>query len=112
MRGVILISDKQARLKPCLRCGYSLLRIAGAKNCPECGLAVRISLAGNSGLEWSNPRWQRVVALGFGVLALGMACRVLGFASEWIFYGYFKNYYRLNNQIFRLLPWILRYADA
>src|SRR4051812_12950384 len=57
--GVILVSDKQARLKPCLRCGYSLRYAAGIKNCPECGLAVRITLAGHSGLEWTNPRWQR-----------------------------------------------------
>ncbi len=89
MRGVILVSDKIARLKPCLRCGYSLLRIAGAKNCPECGLAVRISLAGNSGLEWSNPRWQRAVALAMGVLALGLACRALDFALGWVLYWYF-----------------------
>src|SRR3954452_7924532 len=57
-RSVILVSDKQARLKSCLRCGYSLRHLAGARNCPECGLAVRISLSGNSGLEWSSPGWQ------------------------------------------------------
>src|SRR5438309_8718610 len=82
--GVILVPDKQARLKPCLRCGYSLRYAAGIKNCPECGLAVRITLSGHSGLEWSNPRWQRFLALAFALLILGMICRVLGFIAQWL----------------------------
>src|SRR3954451_3565540 len=91
-RSVILVSDKQARLKPCLRCGYSLRHIAGAKNCPECGLAVRVSLSGNSGLEWSNPRWQRFRALAFAILALGLLCRVLNVVGGWAIYWAEDNY--------------------
>jgi len=111
MRGVILVSDKQARLKPCLRCGYSLLRITGAKNCPECGLAVRISLGGNSALEWSNPRWQRVMALALCVLVLGLACGLLNFVLGWGLYWYFfSDHFRLDDVTFRLLNWLYRYA--
>ncbi|HEY8749098.1 MAG TPA: hypothetical protein VIM11_14035 [Tepidisphaeraceae bacterium] len=108
--GVIVVSDKQARLKPCLRCGYSLLRIAGARNCPECGLAVRISLAGNSGLEWSNPRWQRVGALALCVLAFGLVCRMLSAVSNWVSYGAFEDYYQLGDLTYRFLEWIDKYA--
>ena len=50
-------SDAKAREKPCLRCGYSLRKIVDVRHCPECGLAVWVSLSGNSALEWSNPRW-------------------------------------------------------
>jgi hypothetical protein len=102
-------SDKQARLKPCLRCGYSLLRIAGARNCPECGLAVRISLAGNSGLEWTNPRWQRVLARALSVLAFGLICRMLGAALYWVFY-WDDEYYQLRHATYVILSWINRYA--
>src|SRR5438105_4559399 len=91
--GTILISDKLARLKPCLRCGYSLLHISGAKNCPECGLAIRISLSDNRSLEWSNPRWQRFLAFAFGVLALGLFCKALSSAGNWVIYGAEEGYY-------------------
>src|SRR4051812_5676453 len=75
--GVIFVSDKQARLKPCLRCGYSLRYTAGVKNCPECGLAVRVSLSDNTAPEWSSPRWQRWRAIAFAVLAAGTICQLL-----------------------------------
>ena len=110
MRGVILVSDKKARLKPCLRCGYSLLRIAGAKNCPECGLAVRVSLGGNSALEWSNPRWQRIIALGFAILALGMVCRLVSLASYFAFVLEDYDYVQLGKITLRSIGWISRYA--
>jgi hypothetical protein len=83
--GKILVSEKRARLKPCRRCGYSLAHIAGARNCPECGLAVRISLSSNSGLEWSSPVWQRFMAVAFGVLGLGLLCRTVGSAAYCLF---------------------------
>ena len=40
---VIIKSDRRAREKPCLRCGYSLRRI-DSTHCPECGLSVWLSL--------------------------------------------------------------------
>lgn len=109
-RGAILVSNKQARLKPCLRCGYSLLHIAGARNCPECGLAVRVSLSGNLGLEWSNPRWQRFVALGFSVLACGMVCRGLSFAVGWVVYWAYEEDYQWGDGILRFLERIDSYS--
>jgi len=109
VKGVIVISNKHARLKPCLRCGYSLRHIAGARNCPECGLAARISLSGNSGLEWTNPRWQRFLALALCVLALGMVCKVVGFATHWIIYAGAEGYFAMGHRLFALLAWLSQY---
>jgi len=109
-RGIILISDKQAQRKPCLRCGYSLRHIVGVKNCPECGLAVRISLSGNKGLEWSSPHWQRVLAVGFCVLAIGMVSKVFSFAAIWIGNGAYEKYYRLPDEILLFLVRLNLYA--
>jgi hypothetical protein len=110
MRGVILVSDKKARLKPCLRCGYSLLRIAGAKNCPECGLAVWVSLGGTSALEWSNPRWQRIIALASCVLILGLVCRLPIFASYWVIVWEASHYLQRSEITLRFCSWIHIYA--
>lgn len=95
--GTILVSDKRGRLKPCLRCGYSLAHIAGARNCPECGLAVRISLSDDRSLYWSNPRWQRFLAVAFGLLALGMICSILSSIAYWTTYGADEEYYSLDS---------------
>ena len=65
---VMLKSDARTRLKPCLRCGYSLRNNIDARNCPECGLAVRITLRGDDSLAWSNPAWLRRTALAMGVI--------------------------------------------
>ena len=110
MRGVILVPDKKARLKPCLRCGYSLLRIAGAKNCPECGLAVRVSLGGNSALEWSNPRWQRFIAVAFCVLILGMVCRLMNFVLYWVILWAHFDLFQQRGLTLRFFGWVNRYA--
>src|SRR4051812_11718567 len=62
---VTMKPDRRARLKPCLRCGYSLIHNIDARNCPECGLAVRISLGGDDSLSMSDPawiRWQQLAA--------------------------------------------------
>jgi hypothetical protein len=63
-------SHQRARLKPCLRCGYSLRNNIEARNCPECGLAVRISLGGDDSLEMSNPAWVRRQQLAVAFLLL------------------------------------------
>src|SRR5437762_4880851 len=55
----MMMPDQRARLKPCLRCGYSLRHNIEARNCPECGLAVRISLGADDSLEMSDPAWLR-----------------------------------------------------
>ncbi|HEV2293770.1 MAG TPA: hypothetical protein VGR35_07930 [Tepidisphaeraceae bacterium] len=62
-------SDPRARLKPCLRCGYSLRNNPDARVCPECGLSVWLTLGGNDDLEMSNPQWLRRLALAAGLLA-------------------------------------------
>ena len=91
------MSDKRGRLKPCLRCGYSLVHIAGARNCPECGLAVRVSLSDNRGLPWSNPRWQRYLAVAFGLMAFGFFCTILGSVGFWITIEVHQGYYSLHD---------------
>ncbi len=59
-----LTSDPHAREKPCLRCGYSLRKLEDSRNCPECGLAIWITLSGNESLDLSNPAWLRKQSLG------------------------------------------------
>jgi hypothetical protein len=66
---VLIKSDPKAREKPCLRCGYSLRRIGDARNCPECGLSVWLSLNQNDSLDWSRPDWLRMISVGAGVMA-------------------------------------------
>lgn len=66
---VQITSDPRARLKPCLRCGYSLRSIPDARNCPECGLAIWLSLSNLDDLEMSNPAWTRRLAAACLVLA-------------------------------------------
>jgi hypothetical protein len=77
-----------------------LARIAGARNCPECGLAVRISLSDNSNLEWTNPRWQYFLAVAFAILIVGLLCRILGSAARWIIDLSFMNHHRLDTLTF------------
>src|SRR5437667_1226742 len=72
---VLVKSDPKAREKPCLRCGYSLRKILDARNCPECGLSVWVSLNQNDSLEWSRPDWLRMIATGAFVMA---AAQMLG----------------------------------
>jgi hypothetical protein len=84
---VIFKSDARARQKPCLRCGYSLRNNIDARNCPECGLAVRISLNPDDSLEMSNPEWLTAMSRAAGLLVIAH----LGFAAAlgWIQWGYF-----------------------
>src|SRR3954451_20694689 len=66
---VLVKSDPKAREKPCLRCGYSLRKLLDARNCPECGLSVWVSLNQNDSLDWSRPDWLRGIALGAFIMA-------------------------------------------
>src|SRR5580765_57080 len=88
---VLVKSDPRAREKPCLRCGYSLRKILDARNCPECGLSVWVSLNQNDSLDWSRPEWLRQIALGAFIMAaaqvLGIFMAVLIVAQE--IFGWF-----------------------
>jgi len=77
----MLKSDPRARLRPCLRCGYSLRNVPDARVCPECGLPVWLTLGGNDDLEMSNPQWLRRLALGALVLAAAHAVMLAGVAT-------------------------------
>jgi len=74
---VIVKSDPRAREKPCLRCGYSLRKIMDARNCPECGLSVWVSLNQNDSLDWSRPEWLRGIALAAMVMAAAQGLGIL-----------------------------------
>ena len=82
---VMLKSDPRARLKPCLRCGYSLRNVPDARACPECGLAIWITLGGNDELGMSNPAWLRRVALGAVALAASNLALIGGVIVGWLF---------------------------
>lgn len=106
--GTIVVADKKARLKPCLRCGYSLVRLTDARRCPECGLAIRISLSNNDSLAWSNPHWQRFLAVAFGLMATGFACTILSSAGYWLIWGFGSEYDGLNNSVWFVIDHISR----
>jgi hypothetical protein len=71
-------SDPRARLRPCLRCGYSLRNVPDARVCPECGLSVWLTLSGNDDLEMSNPEWLARLALGSLALAAAHGVLLMG----------------------------------
>ena len=79
---VMMKPDQRARLKPCLRCGYSLRNNIDARNCPECGLAVRISLANDDSLHMSNPAWLRRLALGAAAFLVAHILLLAGMFKE------------------------------
>jgi hypothetical protein len=51
------------------------------------------------------------MAVGFGVLAVGMLCRILSFAAGWISYGDDEGYFELSAIMSRIFWWIENYAD-
>jgi hypothetical protein len=74
---VLVKSDAKAREKPCLRCGYSLRKILDARNCPECGLSVWVSLNQNDSLDWSRPEWLRGISMGAFVMAAAQGLGIM-----------------------------------
>jgi hypothetical protein len=79
---VMIKSDKRAREKPCLRCGYSLRRLGDATHCPECGLSVWLSLNQNDNLDMSNPDWLRRMAVGLWLMAIGSLLGLAGYVPQ------------------------------
>src|SRR5688572_21970481 len=59
------------RDRPCWRCGYTLRNLPlDARNCPECGLAVRITLSANASLSFADPAWLGRLSLASFALAV------------------------------------------
>lgn len=61
--------------RPCWRCGYPLRNLPGVdvRNCPECGLPIRVSLSGSGALQMADPQWLRMVGISAGLAATGAA---------------------------------------
>ena len=82
-------SDPRAREKPCIRCGYSLRKVTDSPHCPECGLAVWLSLNPNDALDISNPEWLRRGAVALRVMAaaclLAVAALIPPIADDYAF---------------------------
>ena len=74
----IIKSDPRARLKPCLRCGYSLRNVPDARLCPECGLPIWLTRGGNDDLEMSNPQWLGRLTVAAVVLGAAHVILTLG----------------------------------
>jgi len=56
---------------PCVRCGYALVGLPEAGDCPECGTAIRVSLAGDR-IVAADPRWLDQVQSGLRLLQVGV----------------------------------------
>jgi hypothetical protein len=82
---VLIKSDKKAREKPCLRCGYSLRRI-DSLHCPECGLSVWRSLNSNDALDWSHPLWLARLSKASAVLAVVQVIGLVAYLAANITY--------------------------
>ena len=88
---VMIKSDKRAREKPCLRCGYSLRKL-DATHCPECGLSVWLSLNQNDNLDMSNPQWLRRTALGLWIMAAASLIGLAGYIPQAIYQVAYLNW--------------------
>jgi hypothetical protein len=90
--------DQRARERPCLRCGYSLRRLADANRCPECGLPVWLTLNQNDTLELSNPDWLRRMSAALWVMAVvsivSLVCLVPVSYHTFRLMQYRQEYYR------------------
>jgi hypothetical protein len=84
MHIVMIQSDARSREKPCLRCGYSLRKLADSRHCPECGLSVWLSLNNNDVLDASNPAWLRRMSLAAWAMAGITTVAILAMAATWI----------------------------
>lgn len=54
----------------CIRCGYDLVGLPPAGDCPECGTAIRRSLAGDR-IAYADPRWLDQLVGGLRLLHAG-----------------------------------------
>ncbi|MBX3359491.1 MAG: hypothetical protein KF745_13810 [Phycisphaeraceae bacterium] len=59
--------------RSCFECGYDLVGLPIAGECPECGLAVAESLREGLLLRDARPRWVRHLRLGYSMLEIGLA---------------------------------------
>src|ERR1700709_2056152 len=82
---VLIKSDKKAREKPCLRCGYSLRHI-DSLHCPECGLSVWRSLNSHDSLDWSHPLWLAPLSKAAAVLAVVQVIGLIAYLAANITY--------------------------
>ena len=83
MHVTLVKSDRRAREKPCLRCGYSLRKLLDSKHCPECGLSIWLSLNSNDSLDWSSPPWLRRLSVAAWIMALSQILGLAGYIMLW-----------------------------
>jgi hypothetical protein len=83
MNVTLVKSDRRAREKPCLRCGYSLRKLTDTRHCPECGLSIWLSLNSNDSLDWSNPAWLRRISMAAWIMAVAQFVGLAAYALLW-----------------------------
>ena len=66
-----------SRSLPCIRCGYELNHLPEQGTCPECGLAIRESLAGTR-LPLHDQDYVRCLRVGFTLMSLESVLVLLG----------------------------------
>lgn len=64
----------------CIRCGYALTALPVAGDCPECGTAIRLSLAGDRIVN-ADPGWLDRLVRGLRLLHLGMFTTAIAFLA-------------------------------
>src|SRR5947207_7190453 len=104
MTATILQGDERARQRPCLRCGYSLRMLGDARHCPECGLAVWLSLSRNESLDCSNPAWLSRIARGMILMSAIEAAGFIAAGTTFCFprygFGYLRGWVLLPSVVF------------
>jgi hypothetical protein len=83
MNVTLVKSDRRAREKPCLRCGYSLRKLTDTRHCPECGLSIWLSLNSNDSLDWSNPAWLQRISTAAWIMAVAQVVGLAAYVLLW-----------------------------